>query len=206
MLKKLILFLMASYLIVTLIITISAFIMPQNLSNMQPADFLVVHGAGGEGNNLMEPSIERAKTGARAWKQGLAPKIIFTGGRDKPENKAISEMMADIAIELGVPKDAILFETKSQSTIQNLIYAFELDENANKDVILISHGFHLPRCWFTAKVLGAQNTQLLSAGSFYRPIIPNGIYIVTREALAWPVNILRIWGVKYTSPENTLLR
>ncbi|MCE9643251.1 MAG: YdcF family protein [Candidatus Andersenbacteria bacterium] len=65
-----------------------------------------------------------AQRGAELFLQGYAPLIIFAGneGRltqgvfDKPE----AEMFADEALNMGVPKEAILIENKSTNTGENI--------------------------------------------------------------------------------------
>ena len=67
-----------------------------------------------------------AQRGAELFLQGYAPLIVFAGneGRltqgifEKPE----AEMFADVALKMGVPKEAILIENTSTNTGENILF------------------------------------------------------------------------------------
>ncbi len=178
-----------------LLLTFAIFV-TQNPKKLSPSDMVIIFGAGIDEDGLIEPSIKRAQKAAQAYHAGLAPKLFFTGGIAKNTNMSAANEMAKIAIQSGVPESAIEMEEKSYSTIQNLFYSKETIGNFPDKIILISHGFHLPRCWLTAKFFGAKETQLLSADATYRPYYLNGAYIYLREIIAWPVHIMRLSMLK----------
>ncbi|MEK7063079.1 MAG: YdcF family protein [Patescibacteria group bacterium] len=65
-----------------------------------------------------------AERAAELYLQGLAPRVIFSGGNgkgsifDRPE----AEVFAEVAIKLGVPAESILMETKAANTGQNIMF------------------------------------------------------------------------------------
>lgn len=71
-----------------------------------------------------------AERAAELYQQGYAPYILFSGGIgkltkdifDKPE----AEVFADVAMKLGIPKEAILIENKSTNTGENVIFSKQL--------------------------------------------------------------------------------
>lgn len=71
-----------------------------------------------------------AERAAELYLQGYAKHIIFTGGlgrvTQKIWKKPEAEKFADIAIEMGVPKDAILIENKSTNTGENIAFTKKL--------------------------------------------------------------------------------
>ena len=67
---------------------------------------------------------------AELYHQGIAPKILFTGGLGRntlgmlPEPEAVR--FAKVAMECGVPEEAILREDKSTNTKENIIFTRDM--------------------------------------------------------------------------------
>ena len=83
------------------------------------ADAIVVLGAGVTGP--CEPNtngVQRVLHAARAWREGRAPIVVFTGnaGRDSCH---VADAMAQLAREIGVPSAAIFTERFSRNTREN---------------------------------------------------------------------------------------
>ena len=81
-----------------------------------------------------------AERGAQLYLEGMAPKILFSGGLGRltannwtaPE----AEIFAKIAIKMGVPKSDILIENKSTNTGENVKFSMK---------VLEEHGM-IPEC------------------------------------------------------------
>jgi len=76
-----------------------------------------------------------AERGAELFLEGFAPHILFSGGLGKNTEgvwtESEAEKFAKIAIELGVPKEAILIENKSTNTGDNILFSkIVLEENS----------------------------------------------------------------------------
>ena len=73
-----------------------------------------------------------ARRAAELYHQGLAPKVLFTGGLGRntegllPEPEAVR--FAKVAMECGVPEEDILIEEKSRNTRENIEFTRELLE------------------------------------------------------------------------------
>lgn len=71
-----------------------------------------------------------ARRAAELYHQGLAPKVLFTGGLGRntlgllPEPEAVR--FARVAVECGVPEDTILIEDKSSNTAENILFTRKL--------------------------------------------------------------------------------
>ncbi|HLX67052.1 MAG TPA: YdcF family protein, partial [Puia sp.] len=67
-----------------------------------------------------------ANRGAEVYLEGLAPIIIFSGGLGKVTKAMFSESEADlfarIALDMGVPAEAIFIENKSTNTGENILF------------------------------------------------------------------------------------
>ncbi len=86
------------------------------------ADAIVVLGAGIVGP--CEPNlhaVRRAMLAVRLWRAGRAPIVVFTGGAPDGLPCAVSEVMANLAVELGLPRDAVVLETVSRNTHENAV-------------------------------------------------------------------------------------
>ena len=79
------------------------------------AEAIVVLGGGTNGDNLPLPQgWERLSAAARLFADGFAPVVIFSGGGTSSVSE--SEIYANAAAWLGIPRDAMVFEAKAHST------------------------------------------------------------------------------------------
>jgi uncharacterized SAM-binding protein YcdF (DUF218 family) len=130
--------------VLVVIVVINAY---GQVDRAQPADVIIVLGAGLRANNMPGPALTRRTLHAASlWKRGLAPVIICAGGN--PGNRARSE--SDACAELlrgeGVPAEAIVQDDQSRSTEENAIYAKAImDAQGWRSAILVSDGYHLYR-------------------------------------------------------------
>ena len=80
-----------------------------------PARAIVVLGGGTTGANLPLPQgWDRLGTAAQLFRDGLAPVVIFSGGGTSKVSE--SEIYANAGAWLGIPREAMIFEAKAQST------------------------------------------------------------------------------------------
>lgn len=78
-----------------------------------------------------------AERAALLFLEGWAPLLIFSGGLGRLTEDMWTETEADkfakIAIEMGVPKEAILIENKSTNTGENILFTQQLLHRHNLD-------------------------------------------------------------------------
>lgn len=76
-----------------------------------------------------------AERGAELYLQGWAPLLVFSGGLGRLTQEMWSEPEADkfakIALEMGVPEEAILIENKSTNTGENILFTQQLLQKEN---------------------------------------------------------------------------
>jgi len=113
----------------------------------QPADVIIVLGAGLGRDNTPGPALtRRALHAADLWAKGLAPVIICTGGKPGTRTRAEADACAELLRTGGVPAEAIIQEDRSRSTEENAIYTKAMMEaNGWRSAILVSDGYHLFR-------------------------------------------------------------
>ncbi len=71
---------------------------------------------------------------AQLYQDGFAPKVLFSGGLGRNTlgrwSSSEAERFAAIAMEHGVPKDAILLENKSTNSAENILFSHKVLEEA----------------------------------------------------------------------------
>lgn len=91
---------------------------------------------------------DRLLYAVKLYKDGAAPWILLTGGRIQwyGGESSEAESMAAIMEIMGVPREAILLESRSLNTYENAVYTKEILERRNIDkILLVTSAIHMPR-------------------------------------------------------------
>jgi len=119
-------------------------------------DAIVVAGCRVMPSGAPSPALaRRTELAVRLWEEGLAPRIVLTGGQGESEPRSEAEAAAELAEELGVPREAMVLEDRSTSTEENARFAAEL-VGGDARVVVVSDAYHVYRCervfarWFGA--------------------------------------------------------
>ena len=123
-------------------------------TNLPQAEAIVI--LGGATRNNEPPKImpdmsdrgDRLLYGVKLYKAGLAPEIILTGGRIKWYGGEASEAesMAILMELMGIPRSAMVLESKALNTYENAVYVKEILERKNiKQILLVTSAAHMPR-------------------------------------------------------------
>ncbi len=120
------------------------------------ADAIIVLGAAAYDAKPSPVFEERIRHGLDLYRQGYAPLLIFTGGYGGSGARfSESQVARRYAIKQGVPDEAILIETASRTTRQNLVEARRLMEQRQLHrVIIVSDPLHMARALRLAHELG----------------------------------------------------
>jgi uncharacterized SAM-binding protein YcdF (DUF218 family) len=111
------------------------------------ADAIVVLGAGIVGP--CEPNlnaVRRVMLAVSLWREGRAPIVFFTGGPPNGLSCPVATVMADLATQLGVGRQAIHAEIASKSTWENaeksapLLRALHVHR-----ILVVTDRLHMPR-------------------------------------------------------------
>lgn len=89
---------------------------------------------------------------AEAWKEGIAPYIIASGGLTRQGYPTEAEAMAEELKVLGVPAQAVLKEDKSMDTRQNVRNAMAF--LPGKRVALVTSDYHCRRAGLLCRRMG----------------------------------------------------
>ena len=112
----------------------------------RPADAIVVFGARAYADGRPSDALaDRVRTACDLFREGLAPRIIMSGG---PGDGAIheTEAMMRMAMGLGVPEGAIVLDPDGLNTRRTIQFIAGLDQSDDPTrVLAVSHAYHLPR-------------------------------------------------------------
>ncbi|MDO8680053.1 MAG: ElyC/SanA/YdcF family protein [Acidobacteriota bacterium] len=115
----------------------------------QPADVIVVFAGGvGESGQAGGGYQERVKRAVDLYRDGYAPRMIFSSGFVFAFEEA--EVMRGLAMANGVPPEAILLETNATNTYENVALCNKiLLANGWKRILLVSSPYHMRRAVMT---------------------------------------------------------
>ncbi len=118
---------------------------------LTPADAIVVLGnrpPRGPDGSVAPETARRVRRGVALFDEGLAPRLVVTGG-PAPGGGTEAEVMSAYARSLGVPAGAILEERASRDTVENARLSFDLlcppGARCLRRVIVVTSPYHLRR-------------------------------------------------------------
>ncbi|NEP60419.1 MAG: YdcF family protein [Symploca sp. SIO2G7] len=119
------------------------------------AEAIVVLGGSTRPHSPPRPWVEvqeagdRVLYGVKLYQDGIAPLIVFSGGRIRwkdAADKSEAEDMTEIALAMGVPERNILREDESLNTYQNAVNTAQILTQRQIDtILLVTSAIHMPR-------------------------------------------------------------
>ncbi|MBC7348297.1 MAG: YdcF family protein [Clostridia bacterium] len=120
---------------------------------LAPADVIIV---------LSGERGERVETAVELYRQGLAPRLLLTGGPVE-WNVPAADIMAWQAKSLGVPEENMVLERRASSTYENAVYSLAiLKERGWRSAIVVTSPYHLRRTRFIFERVSAEENIRLS--------------------------------------------
>ena len=119
-------------------------------------DAILLLGYGLDENDQATQELRlRVLTAAKAYEEGYAKVIVACGGTTEGHHISEAEVMEKLLLEVGVPKEAILLENKSQITIENMRFAANVLGGAKgRRVLVVTSDYHVRRSVLTAMRAG----------------------------------------------------
>ncbi len=121
----------------------------------QPVEAIVVLGAAqydGRPTPVLRARLDEALA---AYRAGMAPLIVVTGGRQEGDRFTEAESSRNYLVDRGVPERVILLENEGRSSWESMQGAGRLlEERGVKRILVVSDGFHLFRLKLMARHLG----------------------------------------------------
>ena len=131
------------------------------------AKWVIVLGAKVNNSGVSLEFARRIDAAAEFAKSHPDAVIVTTGGKGDDEPEAEGSAAADRLVSHGIDKSRIIVESKSDSTMENFLFAKELMEKEGYGegdcVVIVSSAFHLYRAGKLAKACGFENVSFLGA-------------------------------------------
>lgn len=145
-------------------VSVAAVLWKGRRDEARPASAIVVLGAAQYVGRPSPVLRARLDHGIELWKQQLAPRIIFTGGRGEGDTTSEAEVSRRYALRRGVPDSAIVLETRGRTTRESLRGVATIMSEAGwatgpgpgREIILVSDPFHMLRLSILARRLGLE--------------------------------------------------
>ena len=157
-------------------------------------DAALVLGSGIESDGLIAYSgRRRVRAGADLYHAGKVSRLILSDGSRNLGSRKGAQGMADYALSLGVPRDALLLELGSTSTFENILYAQAIaTEHGLTRIVLVTDDMHLTRSALLADYLGLEISGMVAADARrgLGPFTTWPAYL--RETLAWWYNLYKV--------------
>lgn len=155
----------------------------------RPAGAVVVFGARAYADGRPSQALaDRVRTGCRLHLDGLADRVVFSGGPGDGDVHE-TEAMRDMAVRLGVPREAIVLDPdglNTRATVRNTCALFE--RLGVRRVLAVSHSFHLPRIKMTYARAGREVYTVPAKETYVLTQMP---YLMMREVAAFWVYYAR---------------
>ncbi|MDD5605849.1 MAG: YdcF family protein [Patescibacteria group bacterium] len=137
---------------ITLVVGAGFYLSPQNA--LTPADAIVVVSGG-------ETDL-RVAEGAKLFNEQWAPLMIMSGAaRDEGTSNAL--MMRQLAIQAGVPAEAILLEEEAETTLENAQYVRDIVRNNHiGSIILVTSPYHQRRAYLSFRAFLGNDIQIIN--------------------------------------------
>ena len=148
--------------------------------NAQPKDnldYVIVLGAGMRGTTPTRPLLLRIQRAYDYMMENPGTMLIASGGQGANEDISEAQCIRDTLVQMGLDENRILLEDKSRDTIQNIRNSYELIEDKNSEVGIITNGFHIWRSVSIAQSQGHENVSGVPA----KTLMPVGIHYTVRE-------------------------
>jgi uncharacterized SAM-binding protein YcdF (DUF218 family) len=115
-------------------------------------DAIVVLGAGHvlgpspEQDHLIAETVLRVMGGVRTWQRQKSGWLVLSGGSSRPPANRQAQLMRQLAVKLGVPRENLIMEGQSRNTRDHPLYVSRLPEfNPQKTIAVVTSPWHLRR-------------------------------------------------------------
>ena len=155
------------------------------LDDSAPADVILVLGSAVWPNEQPSPSLRaRTERAIELYQQGYAPYLLLSGGlgRYPPEE---AEVMRRLAVEAGIPQEAMILDMEAHSTWESMEKAQEImAQEGWETAIIVSDPFHIERSLLMAGDAGfaAYGSPALDSPTYTIP--SRRMFYTSREVLA----------------------
>ena len=120
----------------------------------EPADCILILGAGLRGEKPSAILRERLDLGAALYRAGAAPKILVTGDNGRTDYNEVQVMENYLAEEQGIPREDIVRDHAGFCTYDSMVRAREVF--CAERVLIVTQRYHLFRACYVANAVGLE--------------------------------------------------
>ncbi|WP_432663008.1 YdcF family protein [Wukongibacter baidiensis] len=146
-----------SFILVEVLLSIE---LHSNIHMDEEIDYVIILGAGLDGDKVSKRLEGRLKEGLKYLKEKTDVKVIVSGGQGRDELISEAEAMGRYLNSRGINKDRIIYEDKSTSTIENMVFSKRIINtiNNNEDikVLIITSDYHMFRAKMICEDIGLE--------------------------------------------------
>jgi uncharacterized SAM-binding protein YcdF (DUF218 family) len=114
-------------------------------ADLRPTNAIVLMAAWSSEDGLLnDPGIRRTLRAANLYKAHVAP-VVLVSGRNRSASGPTARVMADLLIDLGVPRDAIVLETDSFNTHESAVNVARIAKAKGWTLTIVSEGRDMRR-------------------------------------------------------------
>lgn len=160
-------------------------------------DAIVVLGGGTRARAYPRTASEVNEAGdrllyaARLYRRGVAPYVLLSGGRALIAGSASvaeAETMAEILVDIGVPREALWLEPLSRNTHENAVETLALlREKGVKRIVLVTSALHMPR---SVAVFAQTGLEVIPAATDFQVVQEDWDYYTQLNVLIQISNLL----------------
>lgn len=163
-------------------------------------DYVVVLGAGLNGEDVTPLLASRINKGIRIYQKHPGSKLIMSGGQGPDEVISEAQAMTNYALKQGVPTQDLILENQSTNTQENIRFSVKLMEG-RKNFAIVTNYYHLFRALIFARKEGIKCIGYGSKTKFYfslNAFIREFIGYVT-ISWKWHASVLGLLTLAYIS-------
>ncbi|MBX6395895.1 MAG: YdcF family protein [Alicyclobacillaceae bacterium] len=121
----------------------------------RPADVILVLGAKTRGFEPGPALKARLDTAVKVYRAGYAPWVMVSGGQGRPGDPKEAEVMAVYLASRGIPPEALVIESASSDTVENIVFSKRLMMSRGwRRAVVVTSAYHLPRALWLARLEG----------------------------------------------------
>lgn len=147
-----------SFIIVEVILSTE---LKSNIDMNQDVDYVIILGAGLNGDKISKRLEGRLQKGLNYLKQNQTVKVIVSGGQGKDELISEAEAMGRYLTNRGIDNHRIMYEDKSTSTIENIHFSKKIMNTISVKkklkVLIVTSDYHMFRAKMIGRKLGLQS-------------------------------------------------
>ena len=154
---KRVFFILLAVFILQFALVVSFMLLGDTPDDEAKTDYLLILGAGLDGETPSLSLLERLKTGCDYLKKYPDTVVIVSGGQGRGERITEAEAMKRYLVRNGIEESRIVMETRATSTMENFRYARQLIEemsgSSTTEITFVTNRFHI----FRSRILAGRN-------------------------------------------------